>query len=226
MELWNWNLWQNWLRHYKILFPTEESATNNAEFQLTGYEEQSTPNGDDLYSPTFVRALILVDGINQAKLELDVDYGTDDEPVLVDIYFFVSPYSIELNFDDTKATATSFSQNLSKESEVLIGVGLKVVYSASTKSEDDIQTVSGHLQLKSIRFIAVIRAGDVVNANDINDIIDITIKIDGGNAGKVILVLDAVTNEYVPYVKYNDGTTESLESLFEDLALELGGILL
>ncbi len=145
---------------------------------------------------------------------------------MVDIYFFVSPYSIELNFDDTKATATSFSQNLSKESEVLIGVGLKVVYSASTKSEDDIQTVSGHLQLKSIRFIAVIRAGDVVNANDINDIIDITIKIDGGNAGKVILVLDAVTNEYVPYVKYNDGTTESLESLFEDLALELGGILL
>jgi hypothetical protein len=210
----------------KILFPTVEgSSDNDAEFRLSAYEEQSTPMGDDLYSPTVVLASVLVDGIVEAELDLDVDYGNADQPVLVDINFFVKPFLLELDFNDTGSTTTSFYKTLSTNGETLLGVGLKVTYNNSSKDEEQIKNVNGYVQFLNIRFIANIDASDAANATDINDIVNISIRIDGGNAGRVILEEDPITFEYVPYVRYNDGEVESLQSLFESLQLELENIM-
>ncbi len=209
----------------KIQYPTEGSLTNDAEFQLAGYEEKSTPNGDDLYSPTFVDASIFIDGTLQAKLALDAEYGNDDEPVFANVSYFLTPYSIEVKFDDKGTTSTSFSESLSKNGETLIAVSLKVTFQSAAKDDEFIEKINGYLQLMNIRFNVSINAGDMANATDYNDIIDITIQVGSGDAGSIIVEEDPNTGEPVPYARYNDGTTESLESLFEDLVAQLEGLL-
>jgi len=206
----------------KILFPTENSLTNDGEFQLTAYQEKSTPNGDDMYSITLLQATIFVDGTKEAEIDLDASYGSDDDMEKVDLYLFLNPFTVDLNFDDSKSTATSFSASLSKSGDVIIGFGLDVVF--QTADKDEPKSVNGHVQLMNIRFVIKIDTSNP-NANDINDLIDITIKIDGAVAGKVIFEQDSLTGELVPYVKYNDGSTELLETLFDNLATQLEGII-
>lgn len=207
----------------EIHFPTTEGvAVNDGVFKLTAYEEISTPNGDDLYSPTLVQATILVDGTKEAEIDMTAGYDDTDSMNKVDLYLYVNPYTVDLNFDDSKSTSTSFAAALSKDNSVIIGAGISVVFMTSDKQ--DPKTVNGYFQLMSIKFIINVDATNQ-NAQDINDIIKITIKIDGANAGKVVFEQDAVTGELVPYVKYNDGTTELLETLFANLETQLGGLM-
>lgn len=103
-------------------------------------------------------------------------------------------------------------------------MSLNVTFKSSAKLEEEVEKVTGSLQLMNIKFIITVDASDLANANDYNDIIDIKIKIDGKNAGSIIFE-QGQDGEPVPFVKYNDGTTDSLQSLFEDLALQLEGIL-
>lgn len=207
-----------------IIFPTEGSATNNAEFRLADYAEEATPYGDEAYSPTLVDASLLIEDEVVAELDLDVEYGSDDQPVFADITYFLTPYSVEIKFDDKASTTTSGSETLSKNGETLLGVSLEVTFQSSAKDEEAVKKVTGTLQLMNIKFIVNVNAEDMQTANNYNDIIDIKIKVDGGNAGSVILE-QGQDGEPVPFVKYNDGTTDSLQSLFEDLALQLEGIL-
>jgi hypothetical protein len=203
----------------KILFPTEGSNTNNAEFQLTAYQEVATTYG---YEPTIVKAIIKVDGVKEAELDLKVDYRNDGEPKFADIFYFVNPFSIDVNYNDTKSTSTTFSETLSKNGTVLIGVGASVTYYSASKEDGNIKSASSYIQLVNIKF--TIKANNSGSANTINDLIVITITINGNKAGKVIFEQDELTGELIPYVKYTDGTTELLEDLFEDLAFELGDL--
>jgi hypothetical protein len=131
-----------------ILFPSVEgSSVNDAEFQLAGYAEEATPNGDDAYSPTFIDASLLIEDEIVAELDLDVEYGSDDQPVFADITYFLTPYSIELKFDDKASTSTSASETLSKNGETLLGVSLEVTFQSSAKDEEAVKKVTGTLQL-------------------------------------------------------------------------------
>lgn len=205
-----------------ILFPTEGSLTNNAEFRLADYAEEEIEIGD--YSPTLVDASLLIDGVVVAELDLDVEYGDDGEPVFADIVYFLTPYSVELKFDDKAPTSTSASETLSKNGETLIGVSLEATFQSASKNEEEVKKIIGSLQLMNIKFIVTINAEDIQNATDYNDIVDIKIKVDGGNAGSIVIEEDQ-DGEPVPFVRYNDGSTESLESLFEDLETELEALL-
>lgn len=207
----------------KIIFPTEGSATNNAEFQLTAYQEVYSAYTYE-YNPTVVNATLNVDGVKQAEIDLNAEYDDYGDPLLIDLYVLFNPYSVEFNFDNKKSTSTSFSATLAKSNSTLIGVGLDVTYSSSSKSDSDIKSVGGYVQLMNIKFIVDIDATNP-NATDINDIIRITIKVNGDTAGKVVFVQDTTSGDLVPYVKYTDGSTELLSTLFEDLAMELDGVL-
>ena len=204
----------------EIWFPTEGSNTNNAEFRLSAYAEELTPNGDELYSPTLINASLFINETKEVELNAEVEYGSDDQPIKGDLYAFLNPFAFEISFDDTKSTSSTFSESLSKSGQLVIGFGGTVTYQNASKDEDSIKAASGYLQLVGIRLVANVRITDS-SSGDINDFITILIKIKSKNGGRIILEYDELTEELTPYVKYTDGTTEPLEDLLHDLILEI-----
>lgn len=209
----------------EIWFPTEGSATNNAEFRMTAYEEVATPNGDEAYSPTLIKASIFVDEIKELELDAEVQYGDDDQPVKGDVYYFVNPFALEVSFDDTKAKSSSFSESLSRSGNVLIGFGATVNFQSASKEEGDITSASGYIQLADLKFAVKIKAPESSSSGDINDFVTIAIKLKNKVGGKIILEQDGETGEFVPYIKYTDGSTEPLEDLLQDLSFEIEDML-
>jgi len=203
----------------EISFPTEGSETNDAEFKMTAYEEIATPNGDEAYSPTVIMASIEVDGTKELELNAEVQYGDEDQPVKGDIYYFVNPFALEVSFDDTKSKSTSFSETLSKSGKVLIGFGASVTFNDATKDESAVSSASGYIQLLELKFVMSAKMSQT--AEDINDIVKITIKVKNKEGGRIVLEQDATTGEYLPYIKYTDGSTELLSDVLQDLSLEL-----
>lgn len=204
----------------EIWFPTEGSSTNNAEFRMTAYEEESTPNGDEFYSPTLIKASILIDDTKELELNAEVEYGNDDQPVKGDVYYFVNPFALEIAFDDTESKSSSFSESLSKSGTILIGFGATVNFQDASKDESSLKSASAYLQLVDIKLVVNAKMTES-SSGDINDFIDITIKVKSKTGGKIILEQDEMTGEIVPFVKYNDGSTEPLENLLQDLSFEI-----
>jgi hypothetical protein len=209
----------------EIWFPTEGSSTNNAEFRLIAYEEEQTPNGEELYSPTLIKASIFVDDVKEIELDAEVEYGNDDQPVKGDIYYFVNPFSLEISFDDTNSKSSTFSESLSKSGNVLIGFGATINFQDASKEESSVKSASGHIQLADLKFVVKAKAPESSSPGDINDFVAITIKVKNKAGGKIILEQDETTSDIVPYVKYTDGSTEPLEDLLQDLSFEIENIL-
>ena len=208
----------------EISFPTEGSITNNAEFKMTAYEEEATPNGDEAYSPTLIKASIFIDETKQLELDAEVQYGSEDEPVKGDIYYFVNPFALDISFDDTKPKSSSFSESLSKSGQVIVGFGATVNFSDASKDESSIESAKANIQLVDIKFIISAKMTES-SSGDINDFVSISINVKGKNGGRIILEQDATTGEYVPYVKYTDGSSEPLENLLQDLSFEVEDML-
>lgn len=209
----------------QIEFPAEGSTTNNAIFRLTDYAEVATPDGDEAYSPTTIEATLDVDNVKQASLSVSVQYkgdGTDD-PKFADISYFVNPYTIDVDLDDRAASTSSFSQYLSKGNDVLIGWGLTATYNG-LKIEENISKLVGTFQLSSAIFTIEINAPSDPNqpVTDYNDIIKISLTIDGKSAGNIVWVTEAGATEPSPYVQFSDGSKERLDVIFESLGATLG----
>lgn len=207
----------------EILFPTEGSSTNDGRFRMTAYEEEATPNGDELYSPTRVKASLDINGTKQVELDAEVEYGTDDQPVKGDVYYFVNPYAFEISFDDTKSKSSSFSESLSKSGKVLIGFGATVTFQDATKDEEFIKAISGYVQLVDVKLVVSAKAPTLQTAGDINDFVTINIKVKSKVGGKILLEQDEMTGEVVAFVKYSDGSTEPLQDLLQDINIDLIG---
>lgn len=208
----------------KILYPTEGSTTNNAEFRLLAYQEVATPNGDEAYSPTLVDATVLVDGTVQGELDLTAQYGTDGQAVYTKFSLSITPYTFDLTVDERNSSTSSASESLSKSGKTLIGFEVKATYNSSLKSDENISKVSGNVQLMNIKFVFSIEAEDLQNANDISDIVKIGVSIDGKSAGKIVFEMDETTGEPVPFVQFKDGSKELLSSVFEDFIDQLDGM--
>ncbi len=210
----------------ELRFPTNGSTTNNAVFRLTNYAEVETPFGDEAYSPTAIEATLDINNVKQASLSLSATYKADgtDDPVFADISYFVSPYTLDINLDDTKPSITTFSQYLSKNNDKLIGWALTASYKGA-KIETNLSKLEGTVQLASAIFTIVITAPeDPTGVPDLNDIIKINVTVDGKLAGKVIWVTEAGATEPSPYLQYNDGSQQKLSDIFKSLEVALSGL--
>ncbi len=210
----------------EIRFPTEGSLTNNAVFRLTDYEEVSTPLGDELYSATIIEATIDINNVKQASLSAEVSYKNDgtDDPDFADISYFVNPYTLDIDLDDTKASVSSFSQYLSKGNDKLIGWDLTATYQGA-KIETNITKLEGNVQLGSVIFNVVITPPQDPNASgDFNDFINISVSVDGKAAGQIVWVTEPGDTEPTPYVQFNDGTKQALSEIFESLGQSLDAL--
>lgn len=208
----------------EIRFPTAgaDSPNNNAVFQLTAYAEEATPNGDEDYSPTVIKASIAISGTKELELDAEVEYGDNDEPVKGDVYYFVNPFALEISFNDTKAKSSSFSESLSKSGQVIIGFGGTVNYSSPEKNESDISAISAYIQLIDLKFTINAKASDASGENPY-DAVKIGIKVKNKLGGKIVLE-DDQSGEPIPYVKYNDGSMELLSDLL-DFNMEIDAML-
>jgi hypothetical protein len=210
----------------EIHFPSSEASdineTNDGVFKLTKYTEITITDEWDYtyYEPTRIQAAIYFGTTKKAELDFTAEYvaGTTD-PKFIDAYYFVDPYAVEISLNDRKATSSSFSEELSKNGKLLIGVGFAVTYNSSDKFEENIKSGSAYIQLMDVRL--TVSASSDAQGEDINDFVKITLKVDGAVAGRVLIVVDEITGEMTLVVKYNNGEEQSLDSLFEDLALEL-----
>lgn len=212
----------------EIRFPaTETSTTNNAVFRLTDYAEIATPDGDEAYSATVIEATLDIDGTKEASLSADVEYVGDgtDEPKFADISYFVNPYTIDLDLDDRGSSTTIFSQYLSKGDDKLIGWGLTATYQGA-KNEENITKLVGTFQLGSVIFTVEVNApsGLPEEDADLNDIVKISITVDGASAGRIVWVTDPGATEPTPYVQYSDGTQDPLSEIFETLGEALNDL--
>lgn len=207
----------------ELRFPTEGSNTNNAVFRLTDYEEVSTPEGDELYSATVIEATLDINNVKQASLSAEVTYRNDgtDEPSFADVSYFVNPYTLDLDLDDTKASVSTFAQYLRKGDDVLIGWDLTATYQGA-KTEDNITKLEGNFQLGSVIFnILITPPADLTTVDSYDDFIIITISVDGKAAGKVVWEVEAGADEPVPYVQFNDGSKQALSVIFDSLGESL-----
>ncbi|NBW38586.1 MAG: hypothetical protein EBR30_26915 [Cytophagia bacterium] len=207
----------------ELRFPTEGSSTNNAVFRLTDYEEVSTPFGDEYYSPTVIEATLDINNVKQASLSAEVTYKNDgtDDASFADVSYFVNPYTLDVDLDDTKASVSTFAQYLRKGDDVLIGWDLTATYNG-VKIESNITKLEGNFQLGSVIFnIVITPPADPSTAESYDDFIFITISVDGKAAGKVVWEVEAGADEPVPYVQFNDGSKQALADIFESLGESL-----
>jgi hypothetical protein len=196
----------------KIIFPTEEGQPNNAEFQLTAYEEVAiTGEFGTEYNPTLIEATLNVDDVKRAEIDLEAEYGNSGEPKFINLYLLFDPFTIELDLNDKNTLSSSVSVSLSKSGETLVGFGVTLNYSDASKDEESIIKVSGYVQLLNVRFVAVLDENSQ----------HIYVKVNGDSAGEIIFVTETDPDtgflHDVAYVKYNDGTQEPLSDLLADL---------
>jgi hypothetical protein len=214
----------------KILFPSEGSTTNNAELRLNSYEEVGFYDEEwqeYTYNPTLIDAELLVDGTEVASLNLEATWDEAGFPLTADVSATVAPFSATVSFDVSASNKNTLSASLSKNSEQLFSTSVEVLYSASTKTAEDIKTVSGHVTVKNIKLEGNIDVEGMDNVQgedpDWNEFVDLKLVIDNKVAGKIVFVKEMVDGyeESVPYVEYTDGSKEKFEDVVEPIVSEL-----
>jgi hypothetical protein len=207
----------------RILFPTEGSSTNNAEFQLLAYEEVEVYDaewGETMYEPTVLQAALLVDDAEVASLDLNIEWDEEGFPITADLTAEVVPFKANVSFDVSASNKNTLSASLLRGQETLFSTSVEVLYSGTDKSEEDLKTISGHVQLIDLKLegtIDVEGMDTVEEEPDLNDFIDLTLSADNKKIGDIIFETEIVDGyeESVAYIQYADGTKEKLEDVLQ-----------
>jgi hypothetical protein len=199
-----------------LKFPVGESETNNGIFTLSDLSFDS--NG----LPTSVEATIKVDGESFMSLSLEANWSEDGLPEMLNLYLLIKPYYISVNFDNTGANTTLYA-SIEKLDQIIAAIDLKVNYSSPEKIFPN--KIEGSVTYRDVKIagtINVLAALQNENGNP-NEFIDLKVFVKGEKIGKIVFILESDDEsndehlDYVPYIKYNDGTLESLEDILEEL---------
>jgi hypothetical protein len=207
----------------KIQFPTEGSATNNAELQLTAYSEKAVydPDFDEThYEPTVLKASLFVNSVKVSYLDLAVNWDEKGFPLTASITFNVTPYTATVSFDVSNSTSSSLKFSLLKDQQTLIATNVTVKYKDSSKSEESLKSVEGFVQFKNMKLQGTVDA-EAANQQQVdwNKIINVDLYSDGKKIGDVVFVEE--NSEYVAYLQYADGTKEKLETVLQPVVDEI-----
>jgi hypothetical protein len=213
----------------QILFPTEGSATNNAELQIIAYEEIKRFDADiemDTYEPTLIKASLLVDGTQAASLDLDVEWDANGFPLTADLSASVVPFTATVSFDVTAADKNTLSASLLRDQKTLFSTSITVLYSNPAKAEGDLKTISGFVQLVDLKLEGSVDVEGMDNDGedvDFNKYVKLELKSENKKVGDIIFVKEVVdgVEESVAYLEYADGTKEKLEDVLKPVTDEL-----
>jgi hypothetical protein len=213
-----------------ILFPTEGSSTNNAELQITAYTEKEFYDEEYqeyYYNPEVLKAGLFVNEVKVASIDLDIEWNDDAFPTAVDVTLFVSPFTANITFNGTSTTST-LATSLKKNDDILVATNVTVKFDDESKSSESINTVTGYVQLKNMKIQGSIdvKAADQSETGDLNEYIHLALYADNSKVGDIVFVKEVVDDneEFVPYLKYNDGSQEKLEEVLQPVVDELNAL--
>jgi hypothetical protein len=205
-------------------FPTENSQTRNASLRMTAYTEIIIKDdGYDEYYPTSLSADLTINDELVIDVDFNVTYNDAGNPVSGDISVDLVPYTFSLVFDDSQSASASLAASISEDDNVIVGVDIVVTFDSADK--EDVKSIAGNVIYGDLEV-----KGDITVPEDeseevnLNDFVNLEIYHNDSKLGDVIFIEE--TDEfdetyYMPYIQYSDGTTESLEDLFEATVMEV-----
>jgi len=214
----------------RIQFPTKDSQSNNAELQITAYTQKEFIDQDTqetYYDPQTLKAAIYVGEVKVASIDLNITWGDDEFPTALDLSVFVSPFTATISFSGT-STTSNLSTSLKKNDDIILATDVTVKYDNESKTSDAISTVSGYVQLKNLKLQGSldVKAADASQDGDPNKYVHLALYADNKKVGDVVFQNDGTSGsvDYVPYIKYSDGTTEKLEDVLKPVIDEINSL--
>lgn len=202
-----------------VKFPTEGSASNNAVLRLTNYEEVLIEfEGERYFNPTVIAADLSVDEVELITLDLEINWSSKGEPETASVDLFVKPFSFTLNFDDSESATAELEASIDNGTESIVAVSVKVDYTSAEK--EDVKLVDGFVSYRAIKIDGDIdvAALDASEDGDPNDYVHLSLLSSDKKLGDIIFVkeeIEAGMEDWVPYVKYNDDSTQKLEDILK-----------
>lgn len=210
----------------RIQFPTEGSATNNAELQLAAYSEVEVydeENQEYYYQPEVLKASLLVDNVKQAGLDLDATWDDYGFPLTANISALAKPFTVTVKFDVSNSVTSSLNIALLRDQTTLVSTQVVATYKDDSKAEESLKKIDGFVQVRNLKLEGTI---DVEAANktevDWNAIVKLALKSDNDKLGDVIFVEE--NEKPVAYLQYADGTKEKLETVLKPVLDEVDGL--
>ncbi|GAB4232101.1 MAG: hypothetical protein Tsb0034_04790 [Ekhidna sp.] len=207
-----------------VRFPTEGSATNNAELKISELEFVTIKedNGDfiDEYQlPSAIDAYLKVDDETVIELDASIDWSSDALPEKVDLVLFVDPFTFTLGFDESFPQMSSLVTSVKLEDEVILGVDVDVEFTSSDK--EDPKKIEGFIQYYNLKIAGSVDAESLDNdpEADPNDHINLELLLDDAKVGDIMFEDD------LAYVVYADGSKELLEELLQPVIDEIEDLL-
>lgn len=207
----------------KILFPTEGSASNNAELNLTAFEDEAVEDaetGEVSYEPTLLVASLKVDGTLALSLDLEVDYDALGFPITTDISVTTPPFTSTIKLDVTAPTKSTLSISLRKSQEVIFATSVNATYGDASKSEESLSSIDGFIQFKNLKLQGSV---DLDGADDpevdFNKFVKLALYSDNNKAGDIIF--EDINGQSIPFIRYSDGSKEKLEDVLKPVMDEI-----
>jgi hypothetical protein len=206
-------------------FPTEGSTTNNATFRLTDFQQVEINDGEEIYNnPSVLAADLSVNGDELVTLDLEIDWNSHGDPESAYVSLFVKPYTFVVDFDDTQSTSSMLAASIDKGTTSVASVSVKVDYTSAEK--EDVTLLDGYVTYGVVKIDGDIdvTALDASEDGDPNDYINLVLYSQDKKLGDIVFVLEEVEpglDDYVPYIKYNDGTTQKLEEIIQPVIDEV-----
>ncbi|HEY9048680.1 MAG TPA: hypothetical protein VIN08_22400 [Ohtaekwangia sp.] len=207
----------------EIHFPTEGSESNNALLTLKGYSEKEffdEESQETYYEPTLLNADLYADDVKVASVYLEAAWNDEGFPLSASLVLSVSPYKLDIEFDDSAATSSYINISLLQNQQTLIGAVTTLKYKDSSKSEESLTRVEGYLQFKNLKVQGLIN-GEELNKQEINwnNVVQAALYDGDKKLGDIIHVDE--NGAYVPYLQYTDGSKEKLETVLQPVVDEL-----
>ncbi|MEO9482334.1 MAG: hypothetical protein ABJG47_02770 [Ekhidna sp.] len=211
-----------------VVFPTEGSQVNDAEFRITTLEYVTITEMDggvlisELTAPSEINAFLKVDDVTLVELDYTVNWVSSGFPEKANVTLFIHPFGFSINFDDTFPTTASLLASISIDNENIIGIDLDVTY--ENESKENPNAIEGNVQYRGLKIEGNVDLTKIGEDGDPNDFVNLTLISEENAVGDIVFVLTEDEDgfkEYLPYVQHSDGTQQNLEDILAPVLEEI-----
>ncbi|MBN2662736.1 MAG: hypothetical protein JXR68_03725 [Bacteroidales bacterium] len=214
-----------------ILFPSNNSTTNDCKLEWTKYEEIKTNDGN--YFPTVIYAILTQNDKEIALVDVNMEFDLSTElPIDGDVKIKLGKLAFDVDWtfiDNILKANVSLKNGMSKINDI----STELVF--NNKEMDELISGNGTVKMHNVENSGGLKItfsfdnlNTIEDCNDFNDEIEIKIyTLANRYIGEVIQ--QEITDEYFSYcesyILFSDGTTEPVETYFNQLEKEIEIIL-
>lgn len=203
-----------------LLFPSENSPSNNAKLTITALEFDPIVTVDDGETSTYQEPSKVVGNVKiDDKLAISADLSIvwkkeTGYPVAGNATIDMTPFSMSVSFSDTEPKQSKASYSLKKNNNLLVGFDVDATFSDEKK--DDVTKVKGFVTYSNLKIQGSVDPtyewdeNDEKITSDLNEYVDLSVLIDDSKVGDITF-----DKGNLAYVKYEDGKEVLVEELIE-----------